>query len=42
MIMRKKNGRRPWEPEDEKQLREMVEVPSGKWLELGVAHSPGT
>ena len=22
--------------------RPIVQVPSGKWLELGVAHSPGT
>jgi hypothetical protein len=26
MILRKKNARRPWEPEDEKHLREMVEA----------------
>ena len=26
MIPRKKNARRPWEPEEEKQLREMVEA----------------
>ena len=26
MIMRKKNARRPWEPEEEKQLREMAEA----------------
>ena len=26
MILRKKNARRPWEPEEEKQLREMAEA----------------
>ena len=26
MILGKKNARRPWEPEDEKQLRQMVEA----------------
>jgi hypothetical protein len=26
MIPRKKNARRPWEPEEEKQLRDMVEA----------------
>ena len=26
MILRKKNARRPWDPEEEKQLREMVEA----------------
>jgi hypothetical protein len=26
MIPRKKNARRPWEPEEEKQLREMAEA----------------
>jgi hypothetical protein len=26
VILRKKNARRPWEPEEEKQLREMAEA----------------
>ena len=26
MILRKKNARHPWEPEEEKQLREMAEA----------------